>query len=72
MPTRFFSFTFALVRHLLTLLQMQGQGVMTYSNGDVYEGGFVNNVQHGKGKYTYADDGEMCEGMFQNGEFVED
>ena len=51
---------------------MQGEGVMTYSNGDVYEGGFFNNVQHGHGKYTYADDGEVCEGMFQNGEFVED
>jgi hypothetical protein len=53
-------------------LKMQGVGVLIYANGDVYDGQFHNNVPHGRGKYTYADDGETCEGMFQNGDFVDD
>jgi len=38
-----------------------------YTNGDVYEGGIVNDMRNGKGKYTWAD-GDVYEGDFVDGE----
>ena len=32
-----------------------GQGTMTYSNGDKYVGEFLNDVRHGHGTYTKSD-----------------
>ncbi len=32
----------------------EGEGVYRWMNGDVYEGGFVKNVKHGRGKLTKA------------------
>jgi len=40
----------------------------TYSNGDVYEGDFVDGKRHGNGKMTYAD-GKVKEGRWEDDEF---
>jgi len=45
-----------------------GKGKETLSNGDVYEGDFVNGNRHGKGKITSAD-GSVYEGDFFDGIF---
>jgi hypothetical protein len=46
----------------------QGNGKMTYSSGDTYEGGFVNNKYHGeKGIYKWSD-GDYFEGPWKDGE----
>ena len=47
-----------------------GKGKMTYANGDVYEGDFMNNKFHGKGKFTY-ENGVVYEGDFLDDEFQE-
>ena len=50
-----------------------GQGKMTYANGDVYEGGWRNGLRHDQGKMTYdnggvyAKDGDVYEGAWQDG-----
>ena len=31
----------------------EGEGVAIYSNGEKYEGGFKEDMKHGKGKYYY-------------------
>ena len=38
-----------------------------YSDGETYEGQWVNNVKEGFGKYTYAN-GDVYEGEYVNGE----
>ncbi|CUG90827.1 phosphatidylinositol-4-phosphate 5-kinase, putative [Bodo saltans] len=38
----------------------------TISGGDVYIGGFHDNIFHGAGRYQYAD-GKVYEGQYQNG-----
>ena len=47
--------------------KMNGYGRYTYaSNGQVYEGEFVNGVKRGQGKIIYPD-GKIYEGKFVNG-----
>lgn len=41
-----------------------GNAKAEYPNGDVYEGGFVNGVKEGKGKYTWAN-GDSYEGTYK-------
>jgi hypothetical protein len=43
-----------------------GKGKCTWANGDVYEGGWVDDKKHGKGKYTWAD-GKVYEGDWVDG-----
>ena len=43
-----------------------GKGKCTWSDGDVYEGDWVDDKQNGKGKYTY-DDGDVYEGDWVDG-----
>lgn len=31
-----------------------GKGTATYSNGEIYEGDFLDGVRTGKGKYTFS------------------
>lgn len=38
---------------------------ITYPNGDIYEGKYINGKRHGKGKMTYAD-GSIYEGEWKN------
>ena len=44
---------------------IEGHGIMTYSNGDIYNGDWENNNRHGKGKIIYQD-GDIYEGEFEN------
>lgn len=44
-----------------------GQGIYKFFNGDVLEGGWRNNLAHGKGKYLW-NDGSSYVGDFQDGE----
>jgi serine/threonine protein kinase len=43
----------------------EGQGKAVFSNGDTYEGNFVNGLRSGDGKYTWSD-GEYFIGEFKN------
>jgi len=45
---------------------MEGFGIETFANGDVYKGDFKNNCAHGKGVYTYSN------GSVYDGEWVKD
>lgn len=47
--------------------RMNGQGKMTFRNGDVYEGNFANGTFSGQGKFT-AKAGWTYEGQFKNGQ----
>ena len=51
---------------IFLLLQRYGQGVMKYSNGDVYEGVFEYDLCNKNGKMTYKD-GSVYEGSWLNG-----
>ena len=44
----------------------EGRGVCYYVNGDVYEGDWVKDKRHGRGKLSQADGGEYV------GEFRKD
>ncbi|HEM4882923.1 TPA: hypothetical protein U1138_001999 [Streptococcus suis] len=46
--------------------KMNGQGKLTFDNGDVYEGQFKNGIFHGQGTYTSAS-GWVYTGQFKNG-----
>lgn len=47
--------------------RMNGQGTLTYENGDVYEGEFVNGVFEGKGRFI-SRMGWTYEGEFHKGQ----
>lgn len=47
--------------------RMNGQGKLTFENGDVYEGDFVNGVFNGQGTFT-AKTGWSYVGQFKNGQ----
>lgn len=40
---------------------------LTFSNGDKYEGAFVDDFFEGQGKYTFGDDGSYFEGEYRKG-----
>ena len=42
--------------------QREGFGVYKHSNGDIYEGEWMNNLMHGKGKYTWTTENRSTEG----------
>ncbi|NIQ03448.1 MAG: hypothetical protein GWM98_26310, partial [Nitrospinaceae bacterium] len=44
-----------------------GQGILTFTNGDQYEGGFMADVMEGFGTYTAAN-GDRFVGEFKNGQ----
>ncbi|HFI0635201.1 TPA: hypothetical protein ACGO2X_000928 [Streptococcus suis] len=46
--------------------KMNGQGKLTFENGDSYQGQFKNGIFHGKGTYTSAS-GWTYTGEFKNG-----
>ena len=43
-----------------------GHGVMTYADGDKYDGEWEDDNQHGDGVYTW-EDGAIFDGEFENG-----
>lgn len=46
-----------------------GKGTMKYNNGDVYEGEWVNNEKHRKGKMTYLN--KNSSSKYKNGDVYE-
>ena len=46
-----------------------GKGKMVWTQGDIYDGEWVNGVMNGKGKLTQ--NGKVYEGNFVNGKFVD-
>ena len=46
-----------------------GMGRITYMNGDIYEGQFLNGKLNGKGK-AYLASGEILDGEFENDNFI--
>lgn len=42
-----------------------GEGVRTFSNGDIYTGSFHSNIRNGEGVYTFRNGG-YYEGEFYN------
>ena len=46
---------------------MQGQGKMTYYDGDLYEGSFLDGNREGHGKYLYSH-GDSYEGNWKKNE----
>lgn len=48
-------------------LRNGSNAVLTFSNGDKYEGSFVNDFFEGEGKYTFGDDGSYFEGEYRQG-----
>ncbi len=41
---------------------------MTFKDGSVYEGQFINQLPHGDGKYTK--NGQVQEGTWEKGQFI--
>jgi hypothetical protein len=54
-----------------TVVDVTGEGKVTFKNGDVYEGGFVNGVYEGHGKLTWTRDKVTYtyEGAFKKGKY---
>ena len=50
--------------------EISGQGVATYTNGDVYEGTFLRGKRQGQGTMRYAT-GEEATGEWQDGALAE-
>jgi hypothetical protein len=48
---------------------MTGKGKMTWPDGKIYEGGFLNDKKHGVGKFFYPD-GKFMEGDWSNGKLA--
>jgi hypothetical protein len=48
---------------------MSGFGEMTFSSGEIYEGGFFDNHRHGSGIIKYPD-GSIMDGIFQFGKIL--
>ena len=44
-----------------------GEGVLAYSNGDVYDGAWKNNLRDGRGKFTCKKDGYIYDGAWGRG-----
>ena len=44
--------------------------VFSYPNGDIYDGQWQDNVRHGKGSYTFAENGSQYCGQWVKGKGV--
>jgi len=49
---------------------MHGKGILTFANGDIYDGYFKNDMKNGKAIYTYAD-GRQEEQVWKDGQKLE-
>jgi len=45
---------------------MSGKGVLTFENGDKYDGYFKNDKFHGEGRFSHSD-GSISTGIFEQG-----
>ena len=50
---------------------MTGLGRMTWPDGKIYEGGFLDDKKHGKGKLT-SKEGKVTEGTWVDGKLSKD
>ena len=50
--------------------EIAGKGIATYSNGDVYEGTFVNGRRQGQGTIKFAN-GRSAKGNWQDGALID-
>jgi|TARA_B110000967_G_scaffold28440_1_gene26470 predicted aspartyl protease len=48
---------------------LNGYGIMTYSDGDIYEGNWIRNKLDGFGKMTFASNGGFYEGSWENNQY---
>lgn len=48
--------------------KMSGFGIMKWPDGKIYEGEFMNDLKHGKGKLVTSD-GKVYEGTWVAGKF---
>lgn len=46
-----------------------GRGEQVFANNDRFEGRWQNGLQHGTGKYVFADDGSTYEGSWSHGAY---
>lgn len=44
-----------------------GEGVFTYTNGDIYSGKWRHGIKHGKGTYIYKENGMKIDGFWGAG-----
>jgi len=42
-----------------------GKAQASYSNGDIYEGDFLDGIREGRGKYLYATNGDKYDGEWK-------
>jgi hypothetical protein len=49
----------------------EGQGQLSWSNGDVYKGEWRFDLYHGRGIFTFAKKGEIFEGTFAQGQYTQ-
>lgn len=47
-----------------------GKGKMTYSNGNIYEGSWINDLFNGKGNYLHKKYGQNISGDWENGYLI--
>jgi len=47
--------------------KMEGKGIMTYANGDTFDGQWKNNLQHGQGTFFNAKTGQISEEEYREG-----
>lgn len=50
--------------------RITGEGKAIYSNGDIYQGGWLNGTRHLAGVYVHAATGRRLEGMWSKGRFL--
>jgi hypothetical protein len=48
----------------------QGKGVQLFTNGDLYNGDWVNNKMHGQGGYYFTAENWFYKGDFRDGELT--
>jgi hypothetical protein len=46
-----------------------GNGVFTFSNGNIYKGGFKDDTFHGKGALSFTDGNPTMDGNWNHGRF---
>jgi hypothetical protein len=50
--------------------EITGEGIATYSNGDIYKGTFVNGRRQGEGIIKFAN-GRSAKGKWQDGALID-
>ena len=59
------------IKIILKIIREKGKGIYKYNNNDIYKGNLENNLQNGRGKFTYDSKVISYEGNFRNGNFFD-